>query len=84
MTNPAQEVMTVSRIDELIDAAEVAVDDHQYERAQALAQIAQAAALAVIGGHLANIVAALHNYNGMTVADSLGSIAAEIAAGRPN
>lgn len=74
----------MDRVHELIDAAESAVDEFNNERAQALAAIAQAAALAAIGGHLANIVTALHSDNGMNVADSLDSIAAEIAVGRPN
>lgn len=46
----------MSRIDELIDAATAAVDEDRYERAQALAQIAQAAALASVSGSLANVV----------------------------
>ena len=45
----------MNRIDELIDAAMAAVDEHMNERAQALAQIAQAAALASIAESLARI-----------------------------
>lgn len=65
---------------ERIDAAAQAVVEQRLERAQALAQIATAQALASIAESLARIADILHSGDGASMADNLATIARNTGA----